>query len=266
MSYRLDRFELKFVITREQRDRLLPHLLPHLRADQNAGEGAFYPIVTLYYDNADRDCYWEKVRGARSRRKLRVRTYGSRDGSLPATTFVEIKQKCEGRVVKRRIRLSLADALRVAAGEVIESPQSPWEQRTLDETRQLVQERGFRPCCCLRYERQAFADNDPGSDLRVTFDSGIAYRFDQLTARPDDRDFQRTLLADGFSVMEVKVTGAVPYWLTRMLGEQGCILQSHSKYCHVLEAGDPVLRGMLFGGPQRFGMPALAANGESAAA
>jgi hypothetical protein len=107
----------------------------------------------------------------------------------------------------------------------------------------------------MRYDRQAFADKDPESDLRITFDSGIACRFDNLTPIPDDRRFQDYLLKDGESVMEVKVTGAVPYWLTRMLGEQGCILQSHSKYCNALEAADPVLRKSLYGGPRRFGMP-----------
>ena len=64
--------------------------------------------------------------------------------------------------------------------------------------------------------------------------------------------------------MEVKVTGSVPYWLARMLGEQGCILQSHSKYCNALEMGDPVLRKMLYGGPKRINMPA-AAGGNGAA-
>ena len=108
----------------------------------------------------------------------------------------------------------------------------------------------------MRYDRQAFADRDPESDLRITFDSGIAYRLDDLTPIPGDRRFEDYLIGDGESVMEVKVTGSVPYWLTKMLGEQGCILQSHSKYCNALEAGDPVLKKTLYGGPKRFGMPA----------
>ena len=42
--------------------------------------------------------------------------------------------------------------------------------------------------------------------------------------------------------MELKVNGAVPYWLPQLLGEAGCILTGHSKYCNALEAGDPALR------------------------
>ena len=44
--------------------------------------------------------------------------------------------------------------------------------------------------------------------------------------------------------MEVKGTGAVPYWLARLLGEMDCILTSFSKYCNALEAGDPFLMRM----------------------
>ena len=253
--YRLDRFEMKFVITREQRDRLMPDLLPHLRADENAGEGAFYPIVSLYYDNLARDCYWEKVQGARSRRKLRVRVYGSLAGELPPTCFVEVKHKCEGRGVKRRARMPLEAALAVAAGKHVNLPLNSVDQTLVEEVHKLVYERGFQPCCCMRYDRQAFADKDPKSDLRITFDTGIGYRFDNLIPVPDDQAFTTYLLDQEQSVMEVKVTGAVPYWLTKLLGRKGCILQSHSKYCNALEAGDPVLRKMLYGGPRRINMP-----------
>jgi hypothetical protein len=249
VSFRLDRFEMKFVITREQRERLMPRLLPRLRADENAGEGAFYPIISLYYDNDARDCYWEKILGEGSRRKLRVRVYGSLDGALPPTCFVEVKHKCEGRGVKRRARMPLEAALAVADGKTIDIPLKPVDQKIVEEVHKLVYERGFKRCCCMRYDRQAFADRDPESDLRITFDTGIGYRMENLTPVPDDRDFERWLLPDGFSVMEIKVTGSVPYWLTRIVGEEGCILQSHSKYCNALEDGDPVLHRMLGGRP-----------------
>jgi len=249
--YRLDRFEMKFVITREQRASLMPHLLPHLRADENAGEGAFYPIVSLYYDNADRDCYWEKAHSAPSRRKLRVRVYGSLDGALPPTCFVEVKHKCDGRGVKRRLRVPLETALRIADGENVDLPLRVPDRQLVEEVHKLVHERGFLPCCSMRYDRQAFADVHPQSDLRITFDTGIGYRMDNLIPVPDDKRFERFLLPDGYSVMEVKVTGSVPYWLTCMIGEHGCILQGHSKYSNALEDGDPVLHEQMGGRPRK---------------
>ena len=249
VSFRLDRFEMKFVITGEQRAALMPDLLPRLRADENALEGAYYPIVSLYYDNAERDCYWEKERGFPSRRKMRVRVYGSLDGKLPPTSFLEVKHKCDGRGVKRRVRLPLEECLRLASGESTTYSLSPADQRTVEEVHKLVRYRGFLPCCCMRYDRMAYADRDPASDLRVTFDTGIAYRMDNLVPVPDDRNFTNYLLPDGYSVMEVKVTGAVPFWMSTMIGDHGCILQGHSKYSNALEDGDPVLHRMIGGRP-----------------
>ena len=233
---------MKIVITRAQRDALMPRLLPHLRADANAGDDAFYPVINLYYDNADRDCYWEKIRGQKSRRKLRVRVYGSLDGKVPPASFIEIKHKCDARVVKRRAQLPLDAALAVGAGEDLDLPLGLADRKLVAEVHALVQQRGFRPVCCLRYDRQAFADVNPASDLRLTFDAGIGYRMDDLTPVPDDRNFSRYLLREGESVMELKVNGAVPYWLPQLLGGAGCILTGHSKYCNALEAGDPALR------------------------
>jgi hypothetical protein len=260
VSYRLDRFEMKFLVTREQRAELMPHLLPHLRADENAGEGALYPIVNLYYDNVTRDCYWEKIRGEKSRRKLRVRVYGSLDGSLPPTSFVEVKHKCEGRGVKRRARMSLEDALTVASGQDVQNPLKAGDRKIVEEVHRLVHERQFKPVLCMRYDRHAFADRDLESDLRITFDTGIAFRLHDLIPVPDDRNFTQYLHSADQAVMELKVTGTVPYWLTRMLGENGCILRSHSKYCNALELGDPILRKMLYGGPKRINMPVAAAG------
>lgn len=244
MNHRLDRFELKFILSLEQRERLLPELLPHLRADENAVTGAHYPIVSVYYDNAERDCYWENLNGAKSRRKLRVRLYGSQCGTQPPTCFAEVKHKVEGRNVKRRARLSIEEALAVAAGEPLLKKLAPGEERTIEEIHTLVRQRALQPCVCLRYDRHAYAGIEPGADLRITFDTGIAYRFERLTPVPDDRDFTDYLHPEGASVMEVKVTGAVPYWLTRLLGELRCQLQSHSKFCRALEAGDPVLHAL----------------------
>ena len=99
----------------------------------------------------------------------------------------------------------------------------------------------------MRYDRTAYAAADPESDLRVTFDEGIRARFDHLTPEPDDRHFGAgtALHDDDTIVMEVKVTGCIPYWLSRTISAAGCRMQSHSKYSIALEAHDPVLRAML---------------------
>jgi SPX domain-containing protein involved in vacuolar polyphosphate accumulation len=240
MSYVLDRYEFKFLISASQQETLLNSLPPHIQPDRNAGPDARYRIYSLYFDTEARDCYWEKLQGLRSRRKLRVRVYESESASS-GTSFVEVKHKLDGRGVKRRIKAPLDVALRIAHGEPVDIPLSRAEAQTCEEIRLLVKTRGFRPVCCLSYDRRAFADTQ--SDLRITFDEDVRYRtygFDH----PDRGEFPNALLAPGESIMEVKVTGAVPLWLASQLSRAGCVAQGKSKYCDALLDGDEVLQSL----------------------
>ena len=239
---------MKFVINADVRVALMEQLEPHLVADANADETAYYPIVSLYYDTPDRDCYWEKIQSVTNRRKFRVRVYGSTDGKLPPTVFIEVKHKQDGRGVKRRVKIPLEAALRVGRGEWPDLKLSDVDRRTVHEIiDDLVGRRKFAPVMVMRYDRRAYAAKDTSSDLRITYDTGIAYRFDNLDPVPDDQDFlpENYLYPADISVLEVKITGTIPYWLSRLLAETGCRLQSHSKYCNALERSDPVLRSML---------------------
>ena len=238
---------MKFVISREQRAAITPRLIERMRPDANALDGASYPIVSLYYDTPDRDCYWEKVHGVPSRRKMRVRVYGGPDGRVLPTVFVEIKHKCDGRGVKRRLRVPQEEAFSIAAGNAPTVALAPVDQRLVEEIHHLVKVRDFQPCVAMRYDRDAYINRDPESDLRVTFDTGVAYRFHDLRPIADDREFDRHLLPQDHSIMEVKVTGTVPYWLARLVGEHRCILRGHSKYSSALEAGDAALLRQLGG-------------------
>jgi hypothetical protein len=214
----------------------------------NGGGGPHYPIVSLYYDSGDRDCYWEKVRGVASRRKLRVRVYGSSDGRVAPTSFIEVKHKCEGRGVKRRVQLPIENALQVGDGFWPDGAKlCDMDRRVIREVHDIVLRRKFKPVMVMRYDRCAYASIDGDNDLRVTFDTGICCRLEQLVPEPDDRRFNpaEEMHPDGTAVMEVKITGCIPYWLSRMIVEAGCKLQSHSKYSNALEQSDPVLHAML---------------------
>ena len=239
---------MKFQISPAQRTDLVRRLGHHLQPDDHAGGGARYPVVSVYFDNAERDCYWEKARGIPSRRKLRVRVYGSRDGAVAASSFLEIKQKCDGRGVKRRVALPLADALGVCGGaHSATRGLGAADLRVVAEAHALAASRGFRPVLAMRYDRVAYAASDSGSDLRITFDDGLHARFDRFEVVPDDDGFSvpDRIGAEEMVIMEVKVTGCVPYWLGREIAEAGCRMTSHSKYAAALEQRDPVLRAML---------------------
>jgi hypothetical protein len=233
-----ERFEFKFLITQEQRDQVLEALGGELQPDANGGSGGVYPIVSLYYDTLDWRCYWEAWQGMASRRKLRVRVYGTADGKIAPTSFVEVKHKVDGRGVKRRVQTSLENALQIGAGAGQPGAFSASDGRIIEEVHRLVHHDGFRPACTMRYRRHAYflpvAEPAPGTDrvepLRITFDDDLGVRFDTLLPEPDDRRFRTAILPPGQMIMEMKGFGSVPYAITRRLAQSRIVPRSFSKY------------------------------------
>ncbi|MBK1854690.1 polyphosphate polymerase domain-containing protein [Verrucomicrobiaceae bacterium 5K15] len=249
---RVDRTESKFVIPLTTKDALVTEVEKHAAYDQEAGGVAQYPIISQYYDNAFRDCYWEKQRGQQSRRKLRIRVYGSDQSDIPPTTFIEVKHKCDGRGVKRRRRMPMQQALDLAEGrvdgrEIKRENMSREERMLLAEVLSLVEQREFKFLCTLRYDRQAYVGADDAPDLRITFDTGIACRFEQLDLRADDQRFEHYLLDRDLCVMEVKTNTVVPSWLRDLVGDKHLVRQGFSKFCTAVERYDPVVRAAIYG-------------------
>jgi hypothetical protein len=223
------RFELKYLIPSAARDALLRELGGELTPD--AVGGGRYPVVTLYYDSPDLDIYWEHWRGVPFRRKLRVRTYGSRDGAIPPATFLEIKRKDGPWGAKRRLRLPLEVALAVAAGDQgAAGALGRADRATAEEAAAMVAARGLRPCCLMRYDRLAFARGEGEDALRLTFDSGLLRREHDLVPRPDETGFDLPVVDPGLCVMEIKGHGAVPLGLARLLSRHGLRPRPFSKY------------------------------------
>ena len=77
------RFEFKYVLTAAERAALRARFAPRLLPDAVGAPDGRYPVVSLYCDTPDRRCHWEAWRGVPSRRKLRLRLYGSPDGASP---------------------------------------------------------------------------------------------------------------------------------------------------------------------------------------
>lgn len=230
----LNRVEFKFLVSVSQRAALFEAFGGRMRPDEHAGASGAYPVVSLYYDTPDRQCFWESWRGLPSRRKLRVRIYGTLDGAIAPASFVEVKHKIDGRGAKRRVQTSMENALALASGSGSAEGFSEPERRTLEEVRRLALEEGFQPACLIRYRRHAYSldlgDASEGGGVRITFDDQLCARFHSLTPSPDDRGEGIPLLAEGFWVMELKAMGSVPYELSLQLARCGLHPRSFSKY------------------------------------
>ena len=84
------------------------------------------------------------------------------------------------------------------------------------------------PKVFLSYEREAFHANDE-SGFRVTFDEDIFARCDRLSLR-EGTDGGVRLLGEEYSLMELKCSGGIPLWMTKVLSQEKIYKTSFSKY------------------------------------
>ena len=225
------RFEHKILIDDARRAELLARFADRMLPDMTGSADGRYPVVSLYCDTPDRRCHWEAWRGVPSRRKLRVRIYGTRDGVIPAATFVEVKHRDGRSGAKRRVRLPLAEACALVGGADVTSP-DPADERILAEIRKMVADDGYAPACVIRYDRCAYryCDEAGVEQLRVTFDQSIRARFDRLTPVVDDEGGELLVVPPDLAIMEVKGSTSVPYELAAYLGSAGLHPRPFSKY------------------------------------
>lgn len=87
--------------------------------------------------------------------------------------------------------------------------------------------RTLRPAVFLSYEREAYCEKN-GGDFRVTFDDTILCRQEDLSLKSEV--YGTSLLPEGMVLMEIKCSGGMPLWMTRVLSEQHIYHTSFSKY------------------------------------
>ncbi len=217
------RYEIKYVLRTDQKQRLLDIMKDYMRPD----EFGHTEIRNIYYDTPD----FRLVRRSREKpvykEKLRIRSYGKprADGKV----FVELKKKYRCVVYKRRTAMPLEDALGFVSGDLRRAGDSQIEK----EIRSFIRfYKTLRPAAYLSYERDSFFGKDD-VDLRITFDEKILARTYDVSMDSDLGGEE--LLGPGTVLMEVKCGGAMPLWLVRFLSREHIYQTSFSKYGEAYE-------------------------------
>lgn len=234
------RYELKYLIRREQAENLVATLQARMTLDSYAGERGVYPITSLYYDTPDYKAYWDKIDGQRSRRKVRVRVYGLQTVTPDTPAYLEVKQRINTLMRKRRVALPYQQAIafddfpelaeaRTGAG------QPSGDAALLQEVYYLYRTLQLRPTCIVTYDRMAFEGDEHYPDLRVTLDSNLRGRIHDLSLLSTGSAANQRVFDPAYIVLEVKANGNVPGWLAQLLAAQRCTFYRISKYCLVLE-------------------------------
>jgi len=226
MIKRFNRYEIKYSIPATRIRYLVPNLLNFLTRDPHGSDSGYYKVASLYFDTADLSCFRNKMDGLLYRRKLRIRIYPNVSHK---TAFVEIKQRVNRTVQKRRLMMTLPDAYKLCSGQTQFKLSEADDQEIADEVLYLVRSMRLIPQNVISYNRLAYQGNfmDPG--LRLTFDTMIRARRAGLDL---EKHFRMAIAYPAnLVIMEVKANEQIPHWLTTILARHECNLDRISKYC-----------------------------------
>jgi len=229
------RHELKYLLRREQVGPLLDDLRERLRVDDHGDARGVYPITSLYYDAPAFKAYWDKIDGQRNRRKVRVRVYDPIDVTPETPCFLEVKQRIDRMMSKRRVVLPYAGAVDFDAFPNLAAARPGPDGDLLQEVYYLYRTLQLRPTCVVTYDRMAFEGDAYAPDLRVTLDTLVTGRTHDLSLVSGDRAANRVALGPEYAVLEVKANDNVPGWLANLLARHHCTFRRIGKYCLVLE-------------------------------
>ena len=212
------RYELKFLLTQDQKRTVLKAMEPYMRLDQYGRT----TIRNIYYDTDDHLLIRRSIEKPVYKEKLRIRSYKQADPE--STVFVELKKKYQSVVYKRRISLPEKSAM-------------AWIEKNhhCHDGTQIANEieyfmdyyKTLHPVVFLSYEREAYYCKD-GSDFRVTFDDTILCRQEDLSL--ESPVYGTPLLPENTVLMELKCSGGIPLWMTKVLSQEHIYKTTYSKY------------------------------------
>lgn len=212
------RYELKYMLTREQKALALEVMEPYMSLDQYGHS----TIRNIYYDTDSFRLVRRSIDHPIYKEKLRVRSYKRPEAQ--ELVFVELKKKYRSVVYKRRLSMPMEQATAWLSGNGALAPDTQIGQE-IEYCREFYQ--SLQPAMFLFYEREAFYSKS-GDTFRVTFDENILARRTNLSL---DTEAQGASIIDPDHVlMEIKTGGGIPLWMIHFLTLAGIHKTSFSKY------------------------------------
>ncbi|CDM67275.1 VTC domain-containing protein [Clostridium bornimense] len=219
------RYEKKFIISKDQYDQLIPKLLNYMNIDKHCINNT-YSIYNIYYDTKNSDVIRHSISKPYYKEKLRLRSYTIPEKNTD-TVFLELKKKINGIVSKRRAVLTLEEATNFLKFKEKPECNDYVSKQVIEEIHYYLSHTKIQPTVYIGYERIAFFGKD-NSDFRITFDSNITTRRHDLHLQSGM--YGQKILPNDEYLMEVKILGSIPLWLTRIFSELKIYNTHFSKY------------------------------------
>lgn len=212
------RHELKYMITKEQKMRIVKAISPYMQIDEYGRT----TIRNLYFDTDNYRLIRRSIEKPTYKEKLRVRSYCQ--ATAESIVFVELKKKFEHEVFKRRLLMPEKDAMEWLCNRNFTGEQTQISEE-IDYFLDFYE--NLHPTVFLSYEREAYYTKEK-SDFRVTFDDNVLCREDNLSLR--EEPYGIPILDSDKVLMEVKCSCGIPLWMTEILSKEHIYKTSFSKY------------------------------------
>ena len=231
------RIETKYLVHKDVLARLEEDFKNHLIPDD-------YPtstITNIYFDSSDFRMIQDALAHKNDRKKIRMRFYNSHP-SLDSQAFLEIKQKdSQGVGHKFRVTAS-AESILDYVQYGIRSPEISDESLSEQLEKLRLRHSGIFPMMYIYYDRFSMKGIDDPK-VRVTIDHNLIYRDEAVMVGAGK--YGRPLVDKGYVIMEIKVPGACPDWLTAILNKHQLVNQSFSKYGNAYLKSQAAKKGIL---------------------
>lgn len=183
-------------------------------------------IYNLYFDNNNGDMIINSIDKPKYKYKIRLRSYGVPKNN--DVVFLEMKQKYDGIVYKRRVGLTLRDYNRYFKKKVFPKE----NMQVLREIDYYMRYYRLRPYVFIAYDRLSYFSRDD-INFRITFDTNVRSRFNDL--RLVDTSDNKFYFDNKVYIMEVKSLHGLPLWFTKFLSDNKIYPISFSKVGNIYE-------------------------------
>lgn len=224
MPNTFQRMEKKTTLPTRVAEELKARILPRMIPDRHNPDGKPYMVCNIYFDDIDQHVIRTSVDRPYYKEKLRLRSYGT--PSAQDNIFLELKKKQDGVGTKRRASLPLCDAEQYLRTGLHPASLSYIDEQVLREIDYYRSHERVEPMVYVSYFRAAYHDA-ADSSFRITFDTDVLSR--RYDLRLDAGRYGSPLLTEGTTLLEVKFSGAVPFWFARTMSDFGLSFHTFSK-------------------------------------
>ncbi len=205
------RTEQKYLINKKELKELLNNIANYIEKDD------YYKseISNIYFDNDNHELLTQSLEKPNFKIKVRLRRYDNNN-----YVFLEIKNKVNGIVGKRRIKLTFEEFYDYLNNHKTKDSQI---MKELDYYFTLF---NLKPSIFVAYDRLSYKEKN-NKNLRITIDANLRSRYNDLSL--ESGSYGEKYFDNDTYIMEIKALDSMPLWLVKSLSELKIYPVSFSK-------------------------------------